>query len=177
MEITACSRRAPPCRAVSIVYIALSSVSIQFLTTSVCSQLLALFYFLQPTDFTMHLAKHMAPPKENEKSRIVRQASILLHIVVYVFLGHRLAVRECSAKVRPGQPPFWHFFFLIYNKRTVADCTPALPLTCSQSLLCLFERWKKLQFTLLQESIILEEKNQAAKRHLSHVAPLTFIWR
>lgn len=68
-------------------------------------------------------------------------------------------------------------FFLIYNKRTVADCTPALPLTCSQSLLCLFERWKKLQFTLLQESIILEEKNQAVKRHLSHVAPLTFIWR
>lgn len=93
MKITACFCRAPPYRAVSIVCIALSSVSTQFLRISVCSLPLAMFYFLQPTYFTMDLARHMASLNRNKESKTQRQAFILLPTVLLprcVFLGHTL---------------------------------------------------------------------------------------
>lgn len=135
MKITACSCWAPPCRAVNIVYITLSSVSIQFIRISVCSLPLAMFYFLQPTYFTVDLARHMASLNRSEYSKTQRQAFILLHIVFFICIHGTHAHCGWSGRITntvSGSDLGKHLFGSSFKNR-VAECLPSL---LKESLLC-----------------------------------------
>lgn len=125
MKISACSCWAPPCRAVSIVCFALSSVSIRdFLRISVCLLPLAMFYFLQPIYFTMDLARHMASLNRSKNGNTQRQAFILLHIVFFICVCGTHAHCGCFGWIRntaSGSDLYKHLCDSSFKNR-VAEC-------------------------------------------------------
>lgn len=148
---------------------ALSSVSIQFLRISVRSLLLALFYFLQPTYFTVDLARHMASLNRSEDSKTQRQAFILLHIVFFICICGTHAHCGCFGQIRNtvSRSDLDKHLFGNSFKNRVAEYLP-----------CLLKDHFFSPRDQGDTTVYLTaggKKDWAVRRHLIHMAPLSYI--